>query len=359
MNLFLIRPRNVSHLGGTNTPLSCGYFDKIYLSESNLSVCENDLKNSLGVKKVTSIDGVPLHLQHKQKNELLFFDTRKKTYNSEYYYPFSYTPEFEEYLDKFLEEFKRLLKLKFKEKFAISKVKKTHSDKMKNDPFKMIFWESYSTCIKDFPEIENSRKMNSYYFFNNTFEVVDKMVRYIKSCIFSPNYTFDLDKFIDVDLFDNKKGSIWLLLSDKCLKIKKPLLEEYCGNNIVKVTKKKDNLFYTKKCIKIIKVEPLTILGFLKKNIPSWENVEKVREKNKITVLIYVPTFKDCFAVENCFNPKQFEYNYNKLKLKDKKITFSYIEKKLTITGSINNEKSIENVKFLFVEPGLNIFYKF
>lgn len=207
---FYIRQRFISHIRGKNTtPQSCGYYKKIILWE-NFEKCEQNLKEKLNVDEISTINGIDLiHLQQPFGiNKILLFNNPLNGLCFKYEYPPFYEIDFENYLDNFLERFKEILKIKFKTKLGSnSSFNKLHSDKI--DGFREIFIEAYSQCIEEFPKIEN-KKMIEFEFFNNTFDVMDKMIKYLKSYILSNNNSSNSDDLID-NLFINECGSRWFL----------------------------------------------------------------------------------------------------------------------------------------------------
>jgi hypothetical protein len=365
--IFYIRQRFISHIRGKNTtPESCGYYKKIILWEDDFEKCEQNLKEKLNVDEISTINGINLiHLQQPVNiNKLLFFNNPLNRC-FKYEYPPIYEIDFENYLDKFLERFKEILKKKFK--FNNSSFNKSHSDKI--DPFREIFIEAYSQCIEEYPKIEN-KKMREFEFFNNTFYVMDKIIRYLKSYILSSNEKKRNEDLIN-NLFLNESGSRWFL--NRKLNMKYPIeskiyeiYEKYEKYDIIieSPLKKEYSLFLTTESKKQnIETKMINKDISIKDFIPSWETIYEKIKSYKNPIVVYLPSFRNYYLDYTNFeedkNMIQFQYHINKFELNNFDI-FKYFknERLLSINRVDNKIKEIKNVKFERIKKNILIFFK-
>lgn len=385
-----IRRRRISQIKEDNWE-SCGYFDKLHLWES-FEKCEEKLKNEIGTHEISGVSNKKLRFFVKGNDSpFIFYDIDDKI-KDPVCLPTHYKINFLDTLDKFLVELNVELKKNFIKLFYETKninIFKPHSTKI--DKFAEVFIESYRNAMNKYQDIGKSEKIMDWSFFSDAMSVMDLMIRYIKSFIFSMEYKkyivdskddkSSIENIVEVminALFKEIKGREWFI-TENC-NIPKPIPIEktrvYDYPNLVMITpQKKDCLFKEVEDFDIKKMSLTTpsVMEILKtKNI--WPHLEKMLEiikPNAYIIAITIPNFEKVVTVKKIIEePGKLTIDNSENDSDIKKITYMFNLKPentvLLLNGRFNslddgvtlNELKYDSIKH-FSNGTLHVFYKF
>lgn len=375
MTEYICRRKKISHLE-EKTPISCGYSTNLYVYES-LQNCELVLKEKLKADEITFLNGSKL--SQERFGSIFFFNV--PDHNKEIpKFPTHFKKNFFKKLDNFLEDFKAELKKQLIKSFTNNEdinLLKPHSDKI--DILKKCFFSSYSIILEKYPEFEKSKKVNEFKFFKNTFGIIDKMVRFIKSFIFSKEYKKDLyneddekntKNFINIlitKLFQNINGNEWFLYNECDIPEPFKIEEKDIYDKDIITTKpyRKDFIFKNEQGYETVTIlqeeKKINILRFLKVEKKIWDTFQNFKNNLKKGNTIIILYFKDLklttFIQTKKIKKSSLRINppsiYYKIPLMNGYIQYYKEDKKIII----NQNRIIQNVK-LEIFDNCFIFYK-
>ena len=355
---FRLRRRKISHFKGSNTPRSCGYCRKIkILNTYSESKVENELKASLRADTLMFIHGIAYKYGGRELTEnLLFFDVPNHI-DDHPVLPIDYHEDFLEKLEDLLEKLKANVMSGFTSMFLEKDFDasdfRMHSNCV--DRFSNVFIKANTQTMNDYPEFEVNKNVHKFKWFKDTMGVVDKMVRFVKSYIFSGEYQKDLElshsKFSNntddeeegeeeegrlqsteeyeikkigelkrkdearknkdnnnkklvaatiIDkLFNNIHGFDWFLTNDCVVPAPYPINNvKVYDKDVVRIDKLKTDMFFKKSFYKtksFDKIGKASIMNYIKQDKEFWAKVEKKLEntyhRDKVCV-IYTPNYK-------------------------------------------------------------------
>ena len=387
--MISLRRRYTSNQRGDTvvTKESCGYCKLLKAVELSCEETENILCRHFGCNSIDTIgrkyrlgifpkfnDDIP---------QVLFFDSKIKEF------PVDFDPSFftmlDEFIDSFKKEIKKNLELLFEDANDMDFLRE-HSDKV--CLLMKLFIKSYNECFNNekLNILQYNGRLGTIEFFGNPFKVINKMVRYIKSLIFSEKSEGLLEGIVDFNdqkralsnfilnmLFEKINDTGWFF-DEKC---KMPVSFEINSEQIygdmesnVFVKSEKGNVL--RKKVEKIKTEkktkcfstPIDVIQYFEPEflkIMRQMNSRSFGEKSSTEIAVYyLPEFKTCRPIVKRINDDNFVIvDVMGMDMKDiREFTSKYNTK--TKTLKLSTLKNFEDVNYYEgINEKVHMFYNF